>query len=251
MVKIDKVVLVTGGFDPVHSGHVQYIREANSLGQILVVGLNSDEWLTRKKGQPFMSFDERKSILEEFDSVYEVIDYDDTDNSSKNAIIKVRQMYPDAKIIFANGGDRTQENIPEMDIDDDNIEFIFGVGGAFKKNSSSWILREWKEPKTVRPWGHYRVLYDMKGCKVKELVVEPNQSLSMQKHNERSELWFVSEGRCKVDFDTGIPMYLTAHTDTKVFRTQWHRLYNPYDKPCKLIEIQYGTECTETDIERK
>lgn len=251
MVKIDKVVLVTGGFDPVHSGHVQYIREANSLGQILVVGLNSDEWLTRKKGQPFMSFDERKSILEEFDSVHEVIDYDDTDNSSKNAIIKVRQMYPDAKILFANGGDRTQENIPEMDIDDDNIEFIFGVGGTYKKNSSSWILREWKEPKTVRAWGHYRVLYDMKGCKVKELVVEPGQSLSMQKHNERSELWFVSEGRCKVDFDTGIPMYLTAHTDTKVFRTQWHRLYNPYDKPCKLIEIQYGTECTETDIERK
>lgn len=251
MVKIDKVVLVTGGFDPVHSGHVQYIREANTLGQILIVGLNSDEWLTRKKGQPFMSFDERKAILEEFYSVHEVIDYDDTDNSSKNAILKVRQKYPDAIIVFANGGDRTKENIPEMDINDPNIEFVFGIGGDYKKNSSSWILREWKEPKTVRPWGHYRVLYEIKGCKVKELVVEPGQSLSMQKHNERSELWFVSEGSCKVDFDTGIPMYLTVHTDTKIFRTQWHRLYNPYDKPCKIVEIQYGTDCDETDIERK
>lgn len=251
MVKIHKIVLVTGGFDPIHSGHIQYIKEAKTLGQILIVGLNSDEWLTRKKGQPFMCFDERKSILEEFASVDEVIGYDDSDNSSKNAIIKVRQKYPDATIIFANGGDRTKENIPEMDINDSNIKFVFGIGGDYKKNSSSWILREWKEPKTIRSWGHYRVLYDINGCKVKELVVDPGKSLSMQKHDERSELWFVSEGKCKVDFDTGIPMYLTEHTDTKIFRTQWHRLYNPYDKPCKIVEIQYGTNCSETDIERK
>ena len=158
-----KIVLVTGGFDPVHSGHVSYLKAAKELGDNLVVGLNSDDWLARKKGQPFMPFDERLTIVGNLDPVDWVINFDDVDNTAKYAIYAVREKFPDATIIFANGGDRTHDNIPEMDVEDDNIEFVFGVGGNDKKNSSSWILREWKQPKTLRQWGYYRILHDVQG----------------------------------------------------------------------------------------
>jgi cytidyltransferase-like protein len=138
-----KIVLVTGGFDPLHSGHIEYFEAAKKLGDILVVGLNSDEWLERKKGKPFMDEYERCRIVEALKVVDKVVCYPDADGTSKNTITGVRKMYPNATIIFANGGDRTATNIPEMDVNDSNIEFIFGVGGN-KSNSSSWLLKKWK-----------------------------------------------------------------------------------------------------------
>ncbi len=143
-----KIVLVTGGFDPLHSGHIAYFKAAKTLGDRLVVGLNSDEWLTRKKGRPFMPLQERMAIVGNLEVVDEVVVYNDDDNSSCNAIELVKKRYPDAHIIFANGGDRTANNIPEMVFAD--VEFVFGVGGEDKKNSSSWILEDWKKPKTGR-----------------------------------------------------------------------------------------------------
>lgn len=140
----DKVVIVTGGFDPIHSGHLKYIKEAKELGHYLVVGANSDEWLVRKKGSRFLPFSERSEILHAIRWVDLVIPFNDDDNSAKDAIIRVRQMFPSNKIIFANGGDRNKTNIPEMSVEDNNIEFIFGVGGEHKANSSSWILNEFK-----------------------------------------------------------------------------------------------------------
>jgi cytidyltransferase-like protein len=141
------IVIVTGGFDPIHSGHIHYIKAAKALGDILVVGVNSDDWLKRKKGKSFLPITERLVIMDNIKSVDMVITFDDSDNSAKDAILKVRNTFPNDKIIFANGGDRTPENIPEMDIVDDNLEFRFGVGGEFKKNSSSWILDQWKSGK--------------------------------------------------------------------------------------------------------
>jgi D-beta-D-heptose 7-phosphate kinase/D-beta-D-heptose 1-phosphate adenosyltransferase len=157
------IVLVTGGFDPIHSGHIEYFKSAKKLGDLLVVGVNSDAWLTRKKGSPFMPWEERATIVASLQDIGRVINFDDNDNSAKDAIRKVREIYPNEKIIFANGGDRTKENIPEMDIIDDNLEFLFGVGGENKMNSSSWILQEWKAPKTDRVWGYYRVLHEQIG----------------------------------------------------------------------------------------
>jgi D-beta-D-heptose 7-phosphate kinase/D-beta-D-heptose 1-phosphate adenosyltransferase len=139
------IVLVTGGFDPIHSGHISYLKSANKLGDILVVGVNSDEWLIRKKGKAFLPWKERSTIVENIKGVSYVCAFDDSDGSAKDAIIKVRQSWPKSNIIFANGGDRTKENIPEMDIIDDNLTFAFGVGGEDKKNSSSWILKNWKQ----------------------------------------------------------------------------------------------------------
>ncbi len=140
-----KIVLVTGGFDPVHSGHISYIRAARELGDVLIVGVNSDAWLVRKKGEPFMPFDERGGIIEEFKSVDVVIAFDDADGTAIDAIKQVLELYPEDEVIFANGGDRTLDNIPEMVVESERLHFVFSVGGEDKKNSSSWILKDYKE----------------------------------------------------------------------------------------------------------
>jgi len=245
-----KIVLVTGGFDPIHSGHIAYFKAARSLGNQLIVGLNSDEWLERKKGRAFMPWNERLCVVNNLNMVDEVFTFDDEDGSAKHFIQQVRAHYPEAELIFANGGDRTQDNIPEMDVVDSNLTFVFGVGGEDKKNSSSWILQEWKSPKTERPWGYYRVLHDVPGMKVKELTVNPGCSLSMQRHEHRSELWIVSEGGGKVNWDYG-DTKLKYHRTEVIKNGEWHQLSNPTDKPFKIVEIQYGTLCDEADIERK
>jgi cytidyltransferase-like protein len=251
-----KIVLITGGFDPLHSGHIAYFKAAKALGDILIVGVNSDAWLTRKKGSPFMPYKERAEIVRNIVGVDFVIDFDDSDNSAKRAIWMVRQSYPNDKIIFANGGDRTDKNIPEMDIQDQNLEFVFGVGGFNKANSSSWILQEWKAPKTERQWGYYRVLHEVSGMKVKELTVNPGCSLSMQRHNLRAEYWIVSEGEAVVNRATPLnfelpPAMLDKHDQLHVAVQEWHQLTNPHNHPLKIVEIQYGEQCVEEDIERK
>jgi D-beta-D-heptose 7-phosphate kinase/D-beta-D-heptose 1-phosphate adenosyltransferase len=140
-----RIVLITGGFDPIHSGHIAYITAARKHGTYLIVGVNSDEWLVRKKGKAFLPFEERACIVKSIKGVDEVIHFNDDDGSAKDAIKKVRNMYPDAHITFANGGDRNGKNIPEMDYHDNNLSFMFGVGGEDKKNSSSWILTNWQK----------------------------------------------------------------------------------------------------------
>ena len=178
-----KYVLVTGGFDPIHSGHLEYFKEAKKLGDVLVVGLNSDEWLTRKKGRPFMPFKERLAIINALEIVDDIISFDDSDDTAGGAIFKLMCTTANrAEIIFANGGDRKQGAVPEEKIYHDKAKFVYGVGGDYKKNSSSWILEEWKNPKTIRNWGWYRVLDDKINYKVKELVITPGASLSDQKH---------------------------------------------------------------------
>lgn len=253
-----KIVLVTGGFDPIHSGHIAYFKAAKQLGDILIVGLNSDDWLQRKKGAAFMPWIERASIVSELKDVSRVINFDDSDGSAKDAIKKVRSIFPADQIIFANGGDRTKENIPEMDLLNDmlHLEFAFGVGGEDKKNSSSWILQEWKAPKTHRQWGYYRVLHDVPGMKVKELTVNPGKSLSMQRHFFRSEYWIVSEGKAAVRQLTNggyeLPTKeLEKYSELSIPVTSWHQLQNPFEEPCRIVEIQYGERCDEEDIERQ
>jgi mannose-6-phosphate isomerase-like protein (cupin superfamily) len=190
--------------------------------------------------------------------VDEVYTFDDEDGSAKEFIRQVRAHYPDATLVFANGGDRTDKNIPEMDVIDSNLEFAFGVGGEDKKNSSSWILEEWKTPKTDRAWGYYRVLHEVgANTKLKELTVMPKTCLSMQRHDQRAEFWFVAEGSATVytldnaSTDQEIKCQMTMHEHTFINVNEWHQLCNENNEPLKLIEIQYGNRCIEEDIERK
>jgi D-beta-D-heptose 7-phosphate kinase/D-beta-D-heptose 1-phosphate adenosyltransferase len=252
-----KIVLVTGGFDPVHSGHLAYFQAAKQLGDVLVVGVNSDAWLTRKKGRPFLPLKERVHIIQCLRMVDHCVLYDDSDGSSREAIRNVRAMYPQDEIIFANGGDRTDSNIPEMDVKDNNLKFVFGVGGVDKNNSSSWILEEWRAPKITRDWGYYRVLHEPnKRVKLKELTVDPGKTLSMQRHEDRGELWFVSEGEATLytinrKSDAELHGRYPQNQMIVINRREWHQLANEGTEPLKVIEIQYGDRCDETDIERQ
>ena len=130
------VVAVCGGFDPIHVGHIRHFREANKLGDILVVMLNTDDWLTKKKGYIFMPFEERKEIIGSIRYVDKVIPVIDTDGSVAKTLEKLK---PD---IFAKGGDRTKGNIPESEIsvcERLGIKIVFSVGGG-KVQSSSWLI---------------------------------------------------------------------------------------------------------------
>ena len=249
-----KVVIVTGGFDPLHSGHIAYFKAAKELGDHLVVGVNSDAWLTRKKGRPFMPFEERCAIIKELECVDEVIGFNDDDDTANNAIFQVLSTKgSQTKVIFANGGDRTHKNIPEMIYDD--VEFVFGVGGKDKKNSSSWILKEWSQPTTERTWGKYTVLDKGDGWQVKQLEFYQGHELSDQRHFKRSEHWHIVDGvinMCledKVGRRTNTLLVPGDSIDIPV--GYWHKAVNLDNKSAKVIEVWMGQELTEDDIERR
>ena len=151
------IIVLSGGFDPVHKGHLRMFREASNLGHQVIVGLNSDEWLTRKKGKPFMKFEERKEILEGFKYVNQVLPFDDSDDTASDLIKRVYSLYTNDvfdhkysdtehigmmdyyQMYFANGGDRGKNNVPEVPVCKElGVVMLWGVGGG-KIQSSSWL----------------------------------------------------------------------------------------------------------------
>ena len=137
-----KLSLVTGGFDPIHSGHISYFTRAKDFSDYLVVGINTEQWLKNKKGQYFQSWVERAEIIRHLRMVDAVITVPDDDQGSAcGAIAKCLEIAD--TVVFCNGGDRGKTNTPEVDKygEDPRVEFQFGIGGNDKKNSSSWILR--------------------------------------------------------------------------------------------------------------
>ena len=252
-----KIGIVSGGFDPIHSGHIRYIEKAKSKCDFLIVGVNSDAWLTRKKNKPFMPYNERRAIVSALHDVNCVLEFDDYDNTAFDLVERAAIMFPDSHLIFMNGGDRTDENIPEMDMAEDaefEVEFMFGIGGNDKANSSSWILEDWKSPKTERTWGWYRVLDKGPNWAVKELTILPGKSLSDQRHMHRSEHWHVVSGEVTCDLEwMGDKQTVTVQPkeslDIKV--KVWHRPYNNGTEPAKIVETWFGDVLEESDIERR
>jgi len=249
---VKTIVLVTGGFDPIHSGHITYFRSAKKLGDKLIVGVNSDKWLVQKKGSAFLPINERTEIVSNLSVVDETIEFEDDEyNSAANSIAVVVGKYPKHKIIFANGGDRNSENIPEMKIygDNPNVHFEFGVGGDFKKNSSNWILKNWHGSKEQRPWGWYRIIDDSEDHKIKEIQVNSKSRLSLQSHSKRSEVWVVIKGEATVTVDEKV-LTLKVNDSVYIATGSKHRLENKLDKPLHIIEVQTGSYFGEDDIER-
>jgi len=136
-----KTIAVSGGFDPIHVGHVRMIREAARLGDVIVV-INSDDWLLRKKGYIFMPWNERAEIIKSITGVLYVVPVNDDDGTVCKALSKLKR---DINLdIFANGGDRGQTNTPEMNMCKElGIEMIWNTGGE-KIQSSSDLVREAK-----------------------------------------------------------------------------------------------------------
>lgn len=255
-----KIVLVTGGFDPLHSGHIEYFKAAKKLGDKLVVGVNSDAWLTRKKGRPFMPFEERVKIIDALDVVDQTtyVMNDEKFDDAGGAIFHTFATNGNIELIFANGGDRKEGNVPEEEQwgSDPRVTFVYGVGGENKANSSSWILDEWKTQKTERDWGYWRVLDDKpdKGYKVKELVIYPGKSLSDQKHFKRSEVWNVLEGTVKMTTEyngiSGDVLIEPHRPPYEIGIEVWHKASNIGKDNAHILEIQWG-DCYEEDIERR
>ena len=138
------LIAVSGGFDPVHIGHIRMIKDAARYGDVMVI-INSDDWLQRKKGYVFMPYEERVDILGNIKGVVMVTSVDDTDGTVCSAL---RRHKPDA---FANGGDRKTENTPEMDVCEElGIQMMSAVGGNNKPQSSSWLVNKLKENQNGR-----------------------------------------------------------------------------------------------------
>jgi len=143
-VKEKPVIAVSGGFDPVHIGHVRMIKDAARYGDVMVI-INSDDWLQRKKGYVFMPWKERAEIMGNIKGVRFVTAVDDSDGTVCEAL---KRHKPE---VFANGGDRKQKNTPEMDVCEElGIQMMWAVGGNSKPQSSSWLVNKLKEKKNER-----------------------------------------------------------------------------------------------------
>jgi len=243
------ISVVSGGFDPIHSGHVRMIRDAALYGEELYVLVNSDEWLLRKKGYVSMCLNERMEIIRAIAGVDCVLPAADEDGTVCESLRRIHSDYPDAHIVFCNGGDRGRENTPEMNVVRDcGGRMAFGVGGEDKRNSSSAIWPKHALAKVDRLWGSYFDHFRNDSCVFKTLEIVAGRSTSYQRHAGRDELWFVERGCGAVTID-GETYSIYAGIMLHIPRGVWHSIAAGVDG-VTIRELQVGT-CSEDDIERK
>ena len=142
------ISIVSGGFDPIHPGHIMMMKDCLKFSNYLIVGVNSNKWLINKKGNYFMDIQHRIYVVNSLNVVNETMEFEDDDKgSANNLLIKIRNKYSNDKIIFANGGDRSDSSkILEFETAKQyNIDLKFGIGGSHKESSSSDLLKRWSE----------------------------------------------------------------------------------------------------------
>lgn len=246
------VVAVSGGFDPIHIGHVRMFEEAKKLGTHLLVIINNDNWLRAKKQNIFMSDKERKEVIESLKPVDMVVLTGHKKNPADMSVCAELAKYkPD---IFANGGDRKKGNIPEVPVCEEiGCKMVFGVGKGGKVQSSSWLLEKYvkkvSDKSEERPWGKFEVFIDDNNHKVKKLTVSPGASLSLQSHKHRAEHWVVVKGIAKV-VNGEKTAILHENESTYISKGTKHQLANEGKKNLEIIEVQTGTYLGEDDITR-
>src|SRR3989338_6444575 len=245
-------VAVSGGFDPIHIGHVRMFKAARELGNKLVVILNNDNWLRAKKGFVFMPQKERTELLRAFSEVDKVVITDhkegDTDKSVVRALAKLKPA------IFANGGDRRKvKDILEAEACKKlGIKMAFNVGEGGKVQSSSWMIGAARRPasQTIRPWGEYFGWDAGKGWNLKTIYIKPGKRLSLQYHHNREEWWLLVEGDARAivrDASGERNVELKRGEVFRVVKKQIHRLLSK--RGGVVVEVAYG-KFDEDDIVR-
>lgn len=196
-------VAVSGGFDPIHIGHVRMFKAAKKIGDKLVVIVNNDNWLKNKKGFVFMPERERIELIKSFPNVDRVVLTDHAPNDPDRSVVRtLRKLRP---TMFANGGDRDKKDAsksssslnPEQKLCEElGIKVVYGVGHGGKVQSSSWMIRDATRSvaRSVRPWGEFYAWDSGKTWHLKTINVKPNSRLSLQYHHHRSEYWILVQG---------------------------------------------------------
>lgn len=237
-------VAVSGYYDIPHVGHIESFKLAKELGDYLIVFVDGDNRAIAKKGYVFMPEQERAEIIRNLSCVDEVIIVHDS-------IDKALEKYKPN--IFAKGGDRTLDNLPQSEIDvckKYNIEIVCGLGE--KIQSSSWLINNYKNNvfyTEFRPWGSFQVIESQDRYKVKKLIINPQKSLSSQSHNHRNEHWYILNGKANVQIDN-VEMELTTGQSCNIPIQTQHRISNFSDNVLEIIEIQTGDYLGEDDIIR-
>lgn len=248
MTKKNKIVAVSGGFDPLHAGHLAMFREAKAMGDYLVVILNNDNWLRKKKGYAFMPEEQRAAIIRAIGCVNQVVvTKHEPDTSDMSVCRELSLLDVD---VFANGGDRKEDNVPEVDLCRRmGIEMAWGVGGEKIESSSELVNRAMnKVMNEERPWGSFSILEKHKEWWVKSLRINPGGTLSMQRHQKRTEMWMVVEGEAEAWDDKGfVCRFGVGDPPLGVREKMWHRLKS--ENGATIVEVAIG-EPVETDIER-
>ncbi len=243
--------LVSGGFDPVHVGHLRMFKDAKKLSNKVIVLLNNDDWLIKKKGKPFMNQNQRKEILEEFNSITKVIIQRSSEKSSSSAIEEFVKKNPNKSICYCNGGDRSNiNNIRESEICKKlKVNLEFGIGGENKIESSSNLTKNYLGDIEERPWGNYHIIAKNLGYQIKEIKVSVNSKLSLQKHQNRAEFWQIIKGKCMVIVDEK-EYELEDNDSIYIPKNTLHRIENIGNQELIFIEIQLGKDLKEEDIVR-
>ena len=251
MTKKYDYALVSGGFDPVHVGHLRMFKDAKNLSDKVILLLNNDEWLTKKKGKPFMNENQRKEILDEFKSISKVIIQTSSDKSSTKAIEEFVLKNPDKNICYCNGGDRSNvKKILEADICKKlGVSLEFGVGGENKIESSSQLTKNYLGNVEKRPWGNYHIIAKNTGYQIKEIKVSQKSKLSLQKHESRSEFWQIVRGKSKITIENK-EYFLKEKEHIYIPKKTIHRIENIGKEDLIFIEIQLGENLKEEDIIR-
>jgi len=248
-----KWVAVSGGFDPIHIGHIRMFKKARALGDKLVVIINNDNWLHAKKGFAFMPQQERLELIGSLPYVDKVLLTEHEENPSDMSVVHMlKKVRPH---VFANGGDRKNEaDIPEAQICAElGIKMIFNVGAGGKIQSSSWMIRKAVRPvsRTVRPWGEYYGWDSGSDWNLKTIYIKPKSRLSLQYHHHRNECWMLVSGDASaiVHDKKGKEQKIKLKKGQlySIDKKQVHRLQS--EKGGIVVEVAYG-KFDEEDIVR-